>query len=57
MQVSIHEKAFNTLKIFETGLLELVQELETAKAKKKDIDKVNLVLSKLQSAKLHFNDK
>ncbi|WP_190304373.1 hypothetical protein [Flavobacterium branchiophilum] len=57
MQVSIHEKAFNTLKNFESGLQELIQELQQAKATKKDIDKVNLVVSKLQSAKQHFNDK
>ncbi|SNA76247.1 hypothetical protein DK150_370069 [Flavobacterium psychrophilum] len=57
MQVSIHEKAFNTLKNFESGLQELIQELQQAKATKKDIDKVNLVVSKLQSTKQHFNDK
>lgn len=57
MSASIHEKTFNTLRIYESGLQELIQELETQKLQKKDIDKVRLILSKVQSAKLHFNDK
>ena len=57
MSVSIYEKTFNTLKAYESRLMELVQELENEKVIKKDIDKVRLILTKCQSAKLHFNDK
>lgn len=57
MSASIHEKTFLKLKNFETSVQELIQELETQKLPKEDIDKVRLILSKVQSAKLHFNDK
>lgn len=55
--MDIHEKTYNTLRMYESGLLELVQELEQAKVSKKNIDKVNLIVTKLQSAKAQFDDK
>ena len=54
--MGIHEKIFLKLKDFETSTQELIKELETEKIKKKDIDKVRLILTKIESAKLAFND-
>lgn len=53
----IHEKTYLKLKDFETNTQELIQELETEKVHKKEIDKVRLILTKVQSAKKSFNDK
>ncbi|MGR3790436.1 hypothetical protein ACUXZJ_05930 [Flavobacterium sp. TN-1] len=57
MTKNVYEKTFEKLKGFETNVQELIQELETERAKKKDIDKVRLILTKCQSAKTSFNDK
>ena len=54
---TIYEKIFEKLKHIETEIKELIQELETEKISKKDIDKVRLIVSKLQSAKAQFDDK
>lgn len=55
--MNMYEKTFNTLRMYESGLQELIAELEKAKVTKRDVDKLQLVVSKLQSAKAHFNDK
>lgn len=55
--MNIHEKTYYNLKQIEETVNVLIQELETAKVKKNDIDKVKLILTKCQSAKQHFNDK
>ncbi|WP_185965905.1 hypothetical protein [Flavobacterium sp. ZT3R18] len=54
--MTVHEKTHLKLKDFETKVQELIQELEAEKVKKKDIDKVRLILTKCQSAKSTFND-
>jgi hypothetical protein len=55
--MTVQETTFLKMKDFEAKVQELIQELETAKVSKKDIDKVRLILTKVQSAKLVFNDK
>ncbi|WP_394758167.1 hypothetical protein [Flavobacterium sp.] len=55
--MTIHEKTFEKLKHFEIQTQELIQELETAKVSKKDIDKVNTLLTKIDICKRAFNDK
>lgn len=55
--MTAYEKTFLKLKDFEKQVQELIQDLETAKVVKRDIDKVRLILTKCQSAKVAFNDK
>jgi hypothetical protein len=55
--MTLHEKTHLKLKDFESKVQELIQELETEKVHKKEIDKVRLILTKVQSAKGVFNDK
>lgn len=55
--MTIHEKTFLKLKDFENKVQQLLQELKTAKVDKKDIDKVNVLLTKIDVCKRAFNDK
>ncbi|HFG0578642.1 hypothetical protein [Flavobacterium psychrophilum] len=55
--MTIYEKTFYNLKQIEETLTVLIQELETAKVHKRDIDKVNTLLTKIDICKRAFNDK
>lgn len=55
--MTIHEKTYYNLKQIEETVTTLIQELETAKVSKKDIDKVNILLTKIDICKRAFNDK
>ena len=55
--MTIHEKTYYNFQQIEETVNEIVQELETAKVSKKDIDKVRLLLTKIDICKRAFNDK
>lgn len=55
--MTVQETTFLKMKDFEAKVQELIQELETAKVSKKDIDKVRILLTKIDICKRAFNDK
>ncbi|WP_395078119.1 hypothetical protein [Flavobacterium sp.] len=55
--MTIYEKTYNNLKQIEETVIVIIQELETAKVSKKDVSKINILLTKIDVCKRAFNDK